>query len=202
MIADSCICGGVQRAVSEVCSVLSPQHSGRLLDLGGGHGLYAIAFKEHLPGWDVSVFDLPNITPITSGFVSEHGSDVAVLSGDFYQDPIGEGYDIIFSSFNQSGSDISLIDVVSEALKDGGHFVVRQFSPTAKNDPLANLEWNLVAFEGEDRPRRRFSGPNDRELPEFMESLQSKGFHTVKHWVFDHFSEVFIVRKGGHQDVQ
>ena len=48
------------------------------------------------------------------------------LSGDFFVDPIGSGYDIIFSSSNPGGNVSALIPKIAAALNDGGLFITKQ----------------------------------------------------------------------------
>ena len=42
------------------------------------------------------------------------------MAGDFTKDDIGSGYDLIFSSFNPSGSEAGMISVLKDALVPEG----------------------------------------------------------------------------------
>ena len=45
----------------------------RVLDLGGGSGAYAMAFTRARPEIEVTVFDLPTVTPLTRRYVADSG---------------------------------------------------------------------------------------------------------------------------------
>ncbi len=196
-IAERALCGGVQKVVGEMTSLVDMSGGKRLLDLGGGHGLYSIAFCAKVPGLRAVVFDLPQVVPLTHQYIERYGaSSVEVVSGDFTRDDIGSGYDLVFSSFNNSGTDQSMVPKVASALRPGGHLLLRQFSEQAKNEPLAGLEWNFVTIEGMGRERRRFSGPRSCSLEEYGRALEASGFEIVRHWDCDRMSELMVARKG------
>jgi len=164
-IAERAICGGVQKVANDIADLVDMTGGKRLLDLGGGHGLYAAAFCARVPGLRAVVFDLPEMVPLTKRYLERYGADrVEVAGGDFTKDDIGSGFDMIFSSYNASGSDLSMVPVVTAALRAGGYLVLRQFSEEAKCEPVAGLEWNFVSFRGMRRGKRRFSGPNSCSL--------------------------------------
>ena len=48
-----------------VASMLDLDGVGRVLDVGGGSGAFAMAFARQQPGLEAVVFDLPNVVPIT-----------------------------------------------------------------------------------------------------------------------------------------
>ncbi|MFN7145505.1 MAG: methyltransferase [Myxococcota bacterium] len=98
----------------------------RLLDLGGGHGLFAATFAAAFPGAEVSLFDQP--------LAAEHaralsGDGFRLLTGDWYTDDLGGPYDVVFVSNVLHGEDASdaarLLARVRGAVRDGGAVVVR-----------------------------------------------------------------------------
>lgn len=95
-----------QRAVTcdSACALLAslPEYPRlrRLLDLGGGPGLVAIALARQLPALSGTVFEYPQ-----TAAVAAHNIDAAGLSarlhaqgGDLDNDDIGSGYDLIWCS--------------------------------------------------------------------------------------------------------
>lgn len=197
-IAERAICGDVQEIANVIADMIDMSGGKRLLDLGGGHGLYSIAFCAKVPDLHAVVFDLPEMVPNTRGYIEEHGAtSVEVSAGDFTRDDIGNGYDLVFSSYNSSGSDVAMVPKVSSALRPGGHLVLRQFTEKAKCEPLAGLEWNFVAFRGAKRGRKRFSGPDSCSLEAYGEALEEQGFEILRHWPFDSMSEMMVARKAG-----
>lgn len=72
----------------------------RLLDVGGGHGLYAIALCQANPGLKATVLDKPHVTEFTRENIEEYrmGEQVGVQGGDVTVDEFGSGYDIVMIS--------------------------------------------------------------------------------------------------------
>ena len=82
---------------TEVARRVKIQAPQRLLDVGGGHGMYAVAFcKRHL-ALQATVLDLPDAARVGRDMVARVGmSDrVHYLEGDLRTTPWGEGYDVI-----------------------------------------------------------------------------------------------------------
>ena len=125
--AEGAMCGALQRAVSAVAALPEFKKARKLLDLGGGHGLYAIAFAQLNPELDIAVFDLPHVIEITRNYLGQYGMQerVRVIAGDFTQDDLGNGYDIIFAS------DVTLfgaLERIYDALKDDGILIYRRWT--------------------------------------------------------------------------
>lgn len=60
-----------------------------VLDVGGGHGVFAGALRQNYPGLRIGVFDLP---AVVEGLAD---ADVTGHPGDFFADQIPQGYDCI-----------------------------------------------------------------------------------------------------------
>jgi precorrin-6B methylase 2 len=148
-MAENARCGVLQETVRIVTENVDFENVKKMLDLGGGHGLYTIAFAKLNENLQAFVFDLPYVTEKTKHFIEKHGaSNVDVIPGDFFKDEIGNGYDLIFSSFNPGGKVPSLIPKIAEALNPGGIFITRQVpDEKMKSSPLLSLDWNLWTFE-------------------------------------------------------
>ena len=71
-----------------------------ILDIGGGSGAYSMEFVSRKPGIEASVFDLPNVVPITKVFLEKEGfSDkIKTYAGDYTSDRLPEGFDMVFLS--------------------------------------------------------------------------------------------------------
>jgi (2Fe-2S) ferredoxin/predicted O-methyltransferase YrrM len=69
----------------------------RILDLGGGSGAYSIAFAKACPDVRCEILDIPEVVPLTAGYVGQAGvsAQVSLRAGDMLQDDFGSGYDII-----------------------------------------------------------------------------------------------------------
>lgn len=115
----------------------------RLLDVGGGPGIFSIIFCKANPGLTAEVFDLPQTLAITRGIIRDYQaeSQVATRQGDYLKDPFGEGYDAVLlsSMINQEGPEV-IRDILRKsyaALQPGGLLIVQeQLLNEAKTGPL------------------------------------------------------------------
>ena len=176
-MAENCRCGLLQQVTACVAAVPEFNSARRMLDLGGGHGLYSIAFCQKNPALHAVVFDLPPVTDATRDFIGRYRAGrVSVLPGDFFKDPIGSGYDIIFSSSNPGGKVPELIPKIADALNPGGLFINKQGRDDARSDPLLSLEWNLWTFEGVQKQASRYVFKNSVPFAEYNRLLTDYGF--------------------------
>ena len=67
-----------RRSAATMRALPAPPRGGRLLDVGGGPGTYAHAFREH--GWQVTVIDLPESLELAGDDLARWG--VAQIAGD------------------------------------------------------------------------------------------------------------------------
>lgn len=122
----------------------------RVLDLGGGPGTYAMAIVKKNPGITACVFDLPEVTPLTQQYIDREGltGRVSTHSGDFMNDDIGSGYDLIFvSAIIHSYSpeeNISLIRRCEQATNPGGVIVIQDY--IMDEDRISPAEGALFAI--------------------------------------------------------
>lgn len=176
-MAENCRCGLLQQVISRVAAIPEFPAARRLLDLGGGHGLYSIAFCQKNPDLNAVVFDLPPVTGATRDFISRYQADrVSILPGNFFKDPIGSGYDIIFSSSNPGGKVPELIPKIAGALNPGGLFINKQAIDDTPYDPWLSLEWNLWTFEGVQKQAARYVFANSVSFTEYNRLLAEHGF--------------------------
>ena len=195
-MAENCQCGLLQQVTARIAAVPEFAAARRLLDLGGGHGLYSIALCQKNPALNAIVFDLPPVTGATRDFISRYNADrVSVLPGDFFKDPIGSGYDIIFSSSNPGGKVPELIPKIAGALKTGGLFINKQAIDDAQNDPWLSLEWNLWTFEGVQKQAARYVFSNSVPFAEYNRLLADHGFVVREIVPIDALSAMTIAEK-------
>lgn len=99
-----------------------------LLDLGGGHGLYAIAACQKNPGLHAVIFDKPHVIDLTREFIRHYGMEdrISVMAGDIVTDDPGSGYDIVIIShllYKFRAELPSIFKKVEASLKPHGLFV-------------------------------------------------------------------------------
>jgi len=194
-IAQCCRDGQVGEFVSLCGQHIDLDRCHRLLDLGGGHGLYSIAFAHLHPGLECTVMDLPAIVPYAQKSVQEYGSNVKVLTGDYFRDPLPENNDVILSSFSRCGSEPVLVEKVRDALTPHGHYVIRRHRAHTSEDPLENLEWNMIAFPDGKQGAKKWEFGTQPPVDEYINCLRESGFDIIHHGVFDEISEVVIARR-------
>ena len=148
-IARISLLGRLQTTVKQVVSLPEFSRAKKILDLGGGHGLFGIAFAQKNPQLHTVIFDKPEVIPVARDYIRQYGvtDRVSTLAGDYTKDDIGTGYDIIFEACSFAGDDSNisaLFSKVASSLKANGLFIRLTF--TLNNDrkgPLIPLIWNL-----------------------------------------------------------
>lgn len=196
-MAENASCGVLQETVRIVLENVDFQNVKKMLDLGGGHGLYAIAFAKINENLQAFVFDLPYVTEKTKHFIEKHrASNVDVIPGDFFKDEIGNGYDLIFSSFNPGGKVPSLIPKIAEALNPGGIFITRQVpDEKMESSPLLSLDWNLWTFEDVKKGGSGYSFENSIPFSEYIEMLGNYGLEVFQSLDMGGASRIVFARK-------
>jgi precorrin-6B methylase 2 len=119
----------------------------RLLDLGGGHGLYAVALTRLNPNLQAYIFDFPEVLRDTEAYLRMFAADrVTLIPGNLFQDDFGDRYDMIFFSYSPGGKNCSLVPRIQSSLNNGGLFISKhafyQSGEESKN-PLLDIEWQL-----------------------------------------------------------
>jgi ubiquinone/menaquinone biosynthesis C-methylase UbiE len=114
----------------KVIKELDLQGVQRVLDLGGGPGTYSIEFARK--GLAVTLFDLPETIPISMEIAGDAGiCGISFREGDFFNDSIGDGYDLIFISqvlHSFSAADnIIILGKCRDALNKGGKIAILEF---------------------------------------------------------------------------
>lgn len=103
----------------------------KMLDLGGGHGIFTLYFVDAHPTMTGVVFDRPAVTQVADSFIEEYGTKerVRVVAGNYLADDIGSDYDLIWASstlnFARMELDL-LVAKIHSALKPGGYFLAFQ----------------------------------------------------------------------------
>jgi 2-polyprenyl-3-methyl-5-hydroxy-6-metoxy-1,4-benzoquinol methylase len=102
----------------------------RLIDVGGGHGLYSIMLCKQHPTLRATVFDSPTVIEETKKIVESEGMKewVDTRVGDFFTDDMGSGYDVallfnIIHLFNPEQNS-HLLKRVAGSLSPGGSVVI------------------------------------------------------------------------------
>jgi SAM-dependent methyltransferase len=118
---------GIGRGVVPILGELK----GRLLDLAGGPGAYAILMCQSNPSLQVVSVDVPVISNEAKQYVSQYGlsSRIECRSGDYHTDLYEQGaYDFvtIFGALHQESPEqiVSILKRASDALIKGGRIYI------------------------------------------------------------------------------
>ena len=103
------------------------------LDIGGGSGAYSMEFVSKKPGLEATVFDLPNVTPITKKFIDQEGfgGKIKTLVGDYTKDDLPGGFDLVF---------LSAI-IHSNSLEENQKLIKKCFGALNKNGKIVIQDW-------------------------------------------------------------
>jgi precorrin-6B methylase 2 len=124
---------GARLACDEVVSkVRLPPTARKLIDVGGGHGLYSIKFCQKYPQLNATVFDWPQALEAakTTIAVENMQNKVSLQEGDLWADELGNGYDValVFNMVHMYSPEKNseLIQRVAATLESGGLLVIME----------------------------------------------------------------------------
>lgn len=123
---------GLKRA-PEVVARLDLKDVSRMLDVGGGSGVYAMNFVRACPTIKATVFDLPAVIPLTRQYIAgaSLSERIDTVAGDHGKDELGRGFDLALLSsvicLNAPEDNLTLLDKVARALNPGGRVVILDF---------------------------------------------------------------------------
>jgi predicted O-methyltransferase YrrM len=123
----------------------------RLLDIGGGSGIYACSLAAHNPHLHAVVFDQKPVDAIAARLIAERGfgNRVAVAAGDMFRDPLPAGCDVHLFSNVLHDWDVpevkQLLAASHRALAPGGLLVIHDaFINATKTGPLPVAEYSAL----------------------------------------------------------
>jgi predicted nicotinamide N-methyase len=123
--------GEVQTTAEVISSYTWFENAKKLLDLGGTHGLYAIAFADKNPELEATLFDFPGVSALANAksLINQYEMNgrIKIQEGNFMGGNIGEGYDIVFISHVYLLGDIlnAVVNKIHGALNENGRFILK-----------------------------------------------------------------------------
>jgi hypothetical protein len=115
----------------------------RLLDVGGGTGIYSIAWLQKHPGLRAVVWDRPEVLKVAREMAEAHGvaERLETLAGDMFVDPVPARCDVMLLSNVLHDWDVpecrALVQRCAAALPAGGRLLVHDvFLNDALDGPL------------------------------------------------------------------
>lgn len=105
----------------------------KMLDVGGGSGIYSIAFLHKNPELKATLFDLPKVTQIAGRRFHEAGvsNRTELAPGDYRDDSFPKGFDLVLFSaiihINSREMNTQLYKKAYDSLLPGGSLIIRDF---------------------------------------------------------------------------
>jgi acetylserotonin N-methyltransferase len=150
----------------------------RLLDVGGGSGVYAIAAAQRHAGLRATILDLSAVCQAAQSFIDEGGvaERVDTISVDMWREHWPDGYDALFFSniFHDWNveQNVELARKAFAALPSGGRIILHeQLLNDTLDGPITTASFSVLMLRG--------TFGKQYSLPEFREMLESVGFTHV-----------------------
>jgi SAM-dependent methyltransferase len=180
-MAEGAMRGGLHKTVEIVSNLPEFNQAKRLLDLGGGHGLYSIAFCQGNPNLTAVIMDIPPVLEVTNKYVQEYGmtDKIHLIPGDFLVQPLEKGFDIVFCSdslYRPREKLVPLLKKIHDSLSHGGLFISKHWLLNKEGySPETTVLFDLtIAINGR-FPMQVYT------IEEAVELYESQGFITEIH---------------------
>ena len=166
-----------------------------MLDIGGGSGAYSMAFISLKPDMEATVFDLPNVVPITKQFIDKEGfSDkIKIYTGDYTVDELPQGFDMLFLSAiihsNSLEVNKDLIRKCFRALNTNGKIIIQDWvMNNDRTQPASGAIFAINMLVGTE------AGDCFTEL-EVTDMLEDAGFKNISRFEFESGLSQVIAQK-------
>jgi ubiquinone/menaquinone biosynthesis C-methylase UbiE len=171
------------RQAPAIVSLINLKGVKRVLDVGGGSGVFSMAFVRARKGITTVIFDLVNVTKLTKIYIdAENLSNlISVVGGDYTVDSLVNGFDLVFMSaiIHSNSSEINrqLFRKAFEALNPRGRLVVLDYIMNdARTSPAAGAYFSLNMLVG----TREGDTFTESEMRSWMEEAGFKKISKMK----------------------
>ena len=166
-----------------------------ILDVGGGSGAYSMEFVSKKSGIEATVFDLPNVVPVTKKYLDKEGfSDkIKTHPGDYTTDDLPKGFDLVFLSavIHSNSLEINrdLIIKCFKSLNKKGKIVIQDWiMNNDRTQPVSGAVFAINMLVGTE------AGDCFTER-EVMEMLNGAGFKNISRTEFETGLSQMIAQK-------
>lgn len=128
-----------------------PSNAKRLLDIGGSHGLYSVAFCQKYPQLQATIFDFPESLRETTDLIEKNNlkNKIRTLEGNALTGDWGKSYDVIlfFSLIHNHTLEENkiLFKKIFDSLNPGGMLIIYDYM-SDQAAPDYNAAFNLTLF--------------------------------------------------------
>jgi len=124
-------CGPTQYITKIITSLPQFPSMKKMLDLGGGSGIYTISIVSAHSEMEGVVFEQPAVAAVAREFIRQYDAEdrISVMEGNYIIDAIGDSYDLIFASATLNffkDHFVELFRKIYDALNPGGIFITHQ----------------------------------------------------------------------------
>lgn len=147
----------------------------RLLDIGGGSGIFSVNALKTWPHLQVTIFELPHIVDITKEFTKE--TAISVVAGDFWKDTFPNTdvafYSDIFHDYVETDCAV-LAKKSFDSLPEGGRIILHELPfNSEKTGPLSAAVYNFSVI--------RWTHGRQYSISELKGFLEKAGFSQVEY---------------------
>jgi demethylspheroidene O-methyltransferase len=153
----------------------------KLLDLGGGEGVFAAHALARAPKLQAVVFDLPSVVPLAQQRFERLGltSRASAVGGDFHRDALPEGCDIVsLVRVIYDHDDVPALNILRtarRALPQGGTLLMAEpMAATAGAEPMGAAYFGMYLLA--------MGSGRSRSVADLTTLLQAAGFDQVRVW--------------------
>ncbi len=155
----------------------------RMVDLGGGHGMFTLYLLQAHPTLKGAVLDRPPVLDEALEFSRKYGLEdrFTALPGDYINGDIGADYDLVFASATLNFAKDRLEEVIAKiyrALKPGGYFISFQEGMIDERTRPETMLGHLLDSLGSERDFMFDQG-------EIAETMLRTGFKQVRSRTFE-----------------
>lgn len=165
----------------------------RMIDAGGGSGLYSIALCKKYPELHSTILDVKDTLTVTKEMLAgrEEKERIALQEGDFLRDPLGENVDVVLLSdvvYEESSAKLVLQNA-RDSLNQNGLLIIRgYYADPEKTRPLFGA---LFAVKGlVDDARRKIM-----TISMLEKTVSEIGFKIIRKTPLTEYSFVLLGRK-------
>ncbi len=138
-------------------SKIDLQNVKSILDIGGGSGCYCMAFINSKPELKATIFDLPNVVPISKKIIEKEGyyGKIDHYIWDYTKDELPKGFDLAFLSAvihsNPFETNQELVKKCYNSLNNNGKIVIQDWIMNdTKTEPVQGAIFSINMLVGVD----------------------------------------------------
>jgi SAM-dependent methyltransferase len=202
-LAAEILTGELQKTIAAVIRQPEFDSARRMLDLGGGHGLYAMALCRHKPALDAVVFDFKPVEKDFRRYQKRFkGEKIHFACGNLFEQDFGRDFDLVLFSYNPGGKNSKVLEKIHACLAPGGLFVSKHAfyrRDEGTKSPLLDMEWGMTAFGGISKKRHIYFFDQDLSYEDYLAAL-SRNFDIVEIIEAEAFAAPALAKFGDRLD--